>query len=1442
MINKIIDFSINNKFIIGLCTLVLIAAGAWSMTQVPLDAQPDITNNQVQVITQAPNLGTEDIEQFVTYPVEIAMSNLPGVQEIRSVSRFGLSVVTIVFEDDLGTYLPRQLVAEQLNQVQEEIPEGFGKPSMGPISTGLGEIYQYTLEVDEKHQNQYSATELRSIQDWIVRRQMAMVPGVVEVNGVGGKIKQYEIAVDPDELKAIGLSISDIFAALSNNNQNTGGAYIEKNHQANFIRGEGLARNLDDLRNIVVANSGGIPITINDVADVRYGSAVRYGALTKNGKGEAVGGMVMMLKGANSNEVIENVKSRVAQIEKSLPEGISIKPFLDRSELISKTTSTVKGNLMEGGLIVIFVLVLLLGNWRGGLIVASTIPLSLLFAFILMKIFGVWANLMSLGAIDFGIIVDGAVIIVESTVFILYERLKSKPAINQTEMNEIAATSSKKMMNSAFFGQLIILIVFLPILALQGVEGKMFRPMALTFIFAMLGAMVLCLTYVPMISSLFLKPKAKMGKNWGDRFVDWIKRKYEPLLEKALNKAKIIMVVTIALLATAVFLFSRMGGEFIPQLDEGDIAFHVILQPGSSLKEGVQTSTKIEKMLLKEFPEIQQVITRFGVSEVPTDPMPMDIGDSFIILKDASEWTSADTKDELIEKIKEKLSAVAGVSYEFTQPVEMRFNELLTGVREDIAIKVYGEDLEILAEKAQNISNLIKDIDGVADMKVEATTGLPQITVQYDRSKLAQYGLQINDLNQQLESAFAGGKAGVIFEGEKRFDLVVRLQEKNRTDIANIKNLFLNLPSGQQVPFQEVSNISYQPGPMQISRDNTNRRTYVGVNIRNRDVKSVVQDIEAKLDAELQLPAGYYIRYGGAFENFERARKRLQMVVPVALLLIFILIYFALKSFRQTTMIYIAIPLAAIGGVISLWLRDMPFSISAGVGFIVLFGVAVLNGLVLISSFNELKEEGMTDLRKRISLGTSRRIRPILLTALTDVLGFLPMAVSSSAGAEVQRPLATVVIGGLITSTLLTLFILPILYRWTENRRNLRIQKPILSIFVIAFGLIGLKTNAQEGNTSEVISKEQAVEIALKNYPKLKNAQRRISQQKAMKGAAWDLGKTTVFTSGEEISEAGGTYTTYGIQQQGMDLLGIPAKKRFYQDQVKLTEKQLELSELEVATEVKKAWSMAQIAKKRLELFQRLDSLYGQLERAVNLRYETEAISRLEMLAAKNRIQEIEIQKKQARNDYLQFRQKLQVWLGSDFEVPSQTEISEELLGQNFPELANDHPNLLVSEERLEVASSRIAKERSRFLPDLNLQYGKQQINGNDRFFSFQAGLSIPLFSGEAHAQVKTARIEQEIAKENMHFQQLQLKSSYLAAIQNYEKWKSSWSFYQDEVLPLLTEQRKGSLLAFNEGAIGYTELIQNLDNALQSELRALDALKNYQLAVADIEFFLNKK
>lgn len=1045
MIQKIVDFSIGHRLIVCFLVIAIIAGGVWAMKTISVDSTPDITNNQVQVITVAPNLSTEDIEQFITYPVEMSMANLPGVEDVRSVSRFGLSLVTVIFKDNMGTYLPRQLVQEKLSAVKEEIPQGMGSPEMGPITTGLGEIYLYSLDADT---SLYTPQELRTIQDWTVRRQLSMIPGVVEVNSMGGSIKQYEIAFSPDRLNAAGVTISEMMDALEKNNVNTGGAYIEREHQSHFIRGEGVVKSLDDIRKIVVKNNAdGMPVTINDVADkVGYGSAIRYGAFTQDGH-EAVGGAIMMLKGSNSSKVIEDVKARVAQVQKTLPPGVTIKPFLDRSELIQRTTSTIARNLIEGALIVVFVLVLLLGSIRGGIITASLIPLALLFAFILMRLTGVWANLMSLGAIDFGIIVDGAVIIVEGTVHALegYTRSSGKPAlVSQHTVDRLTAKSAGSMMHSAFFGQVIILLVFTPILFLEGVSGKMFQPMAFTFAYALLGAIVLCLTYVPVVTSLLNGPRVN---GWGwlrktegatGRLSHWIMHLaylcYRPALRLSLRFKGLVIGLTLAVFVGTAVLFGRMGGEFIPSLDEGDIAFQLFLRPGSSLSETIKREAEVERVLLKEFPEVKTVCGRIGVSAVPNDPMGMDFTDSFIILeKDKSKWKTAKDKKELLAKIEARIAQIPGITCAFSQPVELRTNELMTGIREDVAVKVYGENLDTLNAIGHRLEQLISTIPGARDVAMERTSGLPQITVSYNRDKLAQYGMDVERLNQYISTAFAGGMAGEVFEGEKRFSLVLRLSDANRTGIDDIRNLLVDVPGGQQVPLSELADISYKPGPMQISRDGASRRVYVGLNARGRDVASVVADIDKAIGQKITLPSGYRITYDGSFKNLKEATSRMAIVVPIALIIIFLLLYVALKSVTEALMIYIAVPLATIGGVIALALRGMPFSISAGVGFIVLSGVAVLNGLVLINRFNSLKVEGVNSIARRIYRGTQERLRPIMLTAAAAMLGFLPMAVSGSAGAEVQRPLATVVIGGLFTSTMLTLVMLPVLYAIVEH-------------------------------------------------------------------------------------------------------------------------------------------------------------------------------------------------------------------------------------------------------------------------------------------------------------------------------------------------------------------------------------------------------------------------
>lgn len=1036
MLNRIIEFSIKNKLIIGLFVIGLIGFGIYETTKLPIDAVPDITNNQVQVITSTPALGAPDVERLITFPIEQVNSNLPGLKEIRSFSRFGLSVVTIVFEDNVDVYWARQQVTERLIQVQDQIPKGIGTPTLSPVSTGLGEIYQYTVRPKKGFENKYTAMDLRTIQDWIVRRQLLGVQGVAEVSSFGGYLKQYEIGIDAAKLKASNISITEVFAALENNNQNTGAAYIEKGPTVLFIRSEGLIGGLHDIENIVIKNlSNGTPVLIRDIAEVKFGHAIRYGAMTYNGDEEVSGAIVMMLKGANSKQVIKNIKERIELIQKTLPEGVVIDPFLDRTKMVDNSISTVSKNLIEGALIVVFVLVLFLGNLRAGLVVASVIPLSMLFAIIMMNLFGVSGNLMSLGALDFGLIVDGAVIIVEAVMHKLTHSkiYKNGMRLSQEEMDGQVKKSAGRMMNAAVFGQIIILIVYLPIFSLQGIEGKMFKPMAQTVVFALLGAFLLSLTYIPMMSSLVLSKKISNKRTFSDKMMEYLQRIYQRALIKALAVRKAILAVVIVFFIGSLMILSNMGGEFIPSLPEGDFAVETRVLPGSNLTTSKEAIAAASKILLASFPEIKKIVGKTGNSEIPTDPMPIDASDMIIVLKDKKEWTSAKTYPDLEAKMSAALEDIPGVNFGFQYPVQMRFNELLSGARQDVVCKIFGENLDTLALYAQKVGSIVHSVNGASGLYVETITGMPQIVIDYDRDAIAQYGLNISEINQIVNAAFAGQTTGIVYEGEKRFDMVVRLSGDQRKNLQDVQNLLVPTLKSDHIPLNAVADVSIVEGPNQIQREDAQRRIMVGFNVRGRDVQSLVNELQEKVDAQIKLPPGYYITYGGAFENLIAAKKRLSLAVPLSLLLIFLMLYFSFNSIKQGLLIYSAIPLSMIGGILALMIRSMPFSISAGVGFIALFGVAVLNGIVLVAEFNRLRKEGATDLYRIVIQGTKVRLRPVLMTAMVASLGFLPMALSTGEGAEVQRPLATVVIGGLLIATLLTLFVLPILYIMFEK-------------------------------------------------------------------------------------------------------------------------------------------------------------------------------------------------------------------------------------------------------------------------------------------------------------------------------------------------------------------------------------------------------------------------
>ncbi len=1443
MIENIIRYSIRHKLIILLFTAGIVAYGVYALLNIPIGAVPDVTNNQVQVITTSRNLATEDVEKYLTYPVELEMANLPGVTEIRSISKFGLSVVTIVFDDDMGTYLPRQLIAEKIKNAEENIPKGFGSPFMGPVTTGLGEIYQYILDVKPEYQDQYSTVDLRSIQDWIVKRQLSGIEGVVEVNTWGGYLKQYEVAINPERLRAMKIGLPEIYTALEQNNSIAGGGYIEKTNESYFIRGEGLVSSLEDIRNIVISNREGIPIYIRDVAEVGFGHATRFGAITANGEGEKVLGQVMMLKDADSKATINRVQERVAEIQKNLPEGVFINGFLDRNELIVKTTSTITENLVLGFLIVIFVVVLLLGNFRSGLVVASVIPLSLLFAISLMYIFGVDANLMSLGAIDFGIIIDGAVIIVE---YIAYKINSERNEIiakegeeQQKLIDDITFKGTSKMMRSAVFGQIIIIIVFIPILSLTGIEGKMFKPMAMVFSFALIGTMIFGFTYVPVISSLFIKPADEKKANISTRLMGFLQKLYTPSIEWALRKKRLVIILAFSVLFAAIGLFTQMGGEFVPTLDEGDFVIQPVLKTGTSLQKTIETTSEIER-ILKTFPEVKDVISRIGAAEVPTDPMSMEESDVIITLKPKSEWTTADSKDGLADKFKEALSIIPGIDYEFTQPIEMRFNELITGVRADLAIKIYGEDLELLHQKAMEIESAIRGVEGASDIIIEKVDGLPQMAVKYDRKKIAKYGLNVAELNNLISIGFAGLPAGTVFEGEKQFDLVIRFDKEHRKDIENIKNTSISLANGFSLPLSELATIDYTFGPAKISRDNTKRRIVIGVNVRNRDLESVVKDVQGIIQSQITLPIGYTVSYGGQFENLNSAKARLMVAVPIALLLIFIMLYFAFDSIKDALMIFTAIPLSAIGGVLFLFMRGLPFSISAGVGFIALFGIAVLNGIVLIEHFNELKERGIKDINERIIRGTKERLRPVLLTAGAAALGFLPMAISTSAGAEVQRPLATVVIGGLISATLLTMIVLPVIYailsRLEDQQKRKKMSKNALVSLFLIFSPFFLSAQ------SKSLSLEKAIEIALTNNSGLHSSQLKVEKSDQLIGTAFNLDKTQAYYSYDEnnIAHNGLPLNVWGLSQSMQFPSVYFAQKQANTQLMKMEKEKYRLDEIFLKREVSKAYNQILFWQNMGLNYHYLDSLYLQFSIAASRKFEMGESNYLEKLTAVTKQKEISLLVKQIDENINKSYLELNRWMQYDsaFSIEENRLIKLEL---KMIDTLN-HPGIEYYRKAQTFNENLQKAEKQQLLPDLHLSYFQGSNNGTDPqiYQGFQAGVGIPLFYSAQKSKIRASQIEREVLQSEEDNYTKQLISHYYQLLSELNKYNEAILFYEESGKNLSSELINTSNKAFKNGEIDFVQYILLLDNAKGIEMTYLENLYNYNQTVLELNYLMN--
>ena len=1437
MFDAILRFSVKKKLFVGLTTLFLLIGGIYSMLTLPIDAVPDITNNQVQIVTVSPTLAPQEVEQLITMPVEIAMSNIMNVTEIRSVSRFGLSVVTVVFKESVPTLDARQLVNEQIQSVAGEIPSELGMPEMMPITTGLGEIYQYVLKVEPDYEDKYDAMELRTIQDWIVKRQLSGIPGIVEINSFGGYLKQYEVAVDPDVLFSLNITIGEVFEALNKNNQNTGGSYIEKVNRAYYIRSEGMISRIKDVEQIVVANRNGIPIRISDIGTVRFGAPKRFGAMTMDGKGECVGGIAMMLKGANANVVTGELEKRVEKIQKILPEGVTIEPYLNRSELVNRNISTVIYNLIEGAIIVFLVLIVFLGNVRAGLIVASVIPLAMLFAFILMRIFNVSANLMSLGAIDFGIVVDGSIVILEGILAHIYSKKFKGRTLSAKEMDAEVEKGASSVVRSATFAVFIILIVFFPILTLTGIEGKYFTPMAKTLVFCIIGALFLSLTYVPMMASLFLKHHIVTKPTFADKFFEALNKLYARALPFCLRFKWQTVATAFVALVISLFLFTRLGAEFIPTLDEGDFAMQMTLPAGSSLSESIEVSNEAEKLLMDKLPEIKHVVAKIGTAEVPTDPMAVEDADVMIVMKPFKEWTSTASRAEMVEKMKEALEPLANrAEFNFSQPIQLRFNELMTGAKADIAVKLYGEDTHELYQKAKEAAAFVEKVPGASDVIVEQTMGLPQLVVKYNRGKIARYGINIEELNTIIRTAYAGEASGVVFENERRFDLVVRLDQDKVADL-NLDKLFVRSNEGIQIPVSEVATIDLVNGPLQINRDATKRRIVIGVNVRGADIQQVVQDIQKTLDKNIQLKPGYYFEYGGQFENLQNAINTLLVVVPVALMLILLLLFFAFKNVTYTLVVFSTVPLSLIGGILALWLRGLPFSISAGVGFIALFGVAVLNGILMINHFNDIRKETMYALstRRVIARGTAHLLRPVFLTGLVASLGFVPMAIATSAGAEVQRPLATVVIGGLIVSTVLTLLIIPVFYQivsYTVVWKRRFSAKKFLFFFLLLAVMLPFTAKAQEK-----VTMEQAIELAKQNHPRLKIASAAIRQVKAGRGEVLELSPTEMNYSWGQLNGELRKDKQWEVTQGLGSLLTPFYKNALVNRQVETGTFYRKIVEKEVVAEVKRAWAYYLYACNLRALYSDQNKLAGQLQRMGELRYQQGEITLLEKNMTTSMAVDMKNRLFQAQEEEKLALSRLNWVCYADRPlIPADTALILFPVDYQVPSFSEVHLNYFQSQAN--EAKAQLNVERSRFFPELSFGYVRQDILPLKGLNSWMVGVSFPVYFLPRHSKIKQAKVAAVIARTEAEANTQNLYNKVSEAVASLRRQSESLRYYTRSALKEADELLKVANLQLQHSETNITEFIQAVNVARDIRRGYLETVYQYNIAALEYELF----
>ena len=1445
MLNAIIRFSIRNKLVIGIFTMVWIIWGAIEVSRLPVDALPDITSNQVQIITVSPTLASLEVERLITFPIEQASSNIPGIQEIRSISRFGLSVVTVVFDDDKDIYWCRQQITERMSLVKDEIPKEAGTPELAPVTTGLGEIYQYVVRAKKGYEKKYNLTELRTIQDWIIRRQLLGTPGVADVSSFGGKLKQYEVALDPDRMRSTGITLQSIFDALEKNNSNSGAAYIEKGPSLLFIRTEGLATSLEEIENIFVKSSAsGTPIYVRDIATVRIGSPVRYGALTFNDQGEVSGAVVLMLKGQNAFDVIKGISTKMDQIRKTLPEGVEVEVFLDRTKMVKRTLSTVKSNLFEGAMIVILILVFFLGNLRAGFIVASVIPLAMLFAIGMMNLFGVSGNLMSLGALDFGLIVDGAVIIVEAVLHRLHSNKHEGLHLRQSQMDKAVEQSAGRMMGAAVFGQIIILIVYIPILSLTGIEGKMFKPMAQTVAFALIGAFILSLTYIPMMTSIVLNKKLNNHDGFTDRMMASWQNGYKKVLTKLLAHPKKVILTSVALLGISIFVALGLGGEFIPELEEGDFAIDARMMTGTTLSETIKATTQAVHELQK-FPEVEKIVTRIGASEIPTDPMPVEMTDIIVNLKDKDEWTSAKTYDELANKMSAAIKKVPGLTGGFQYPVQMRFNELIAGAKQDVVCKVFGENLDTLVKYADAFSGIIQTVEGAKDIYVERVTGLPQIVIRYKKAAIAAYGLNITDVNRLLRAAFAGESAGQIYENERRFGLVVRLQEEHRNDIEDIKHLMINNEAGLSIPLSQVAEISIEEGPNQIQREDAKRRITIAFNARGRDVQTIVEEVQKKADASINLPPGYYVKYGGQFENLIEAKRRLMIAVPAALLLILLILYFSFGSLRYGLLIYTAIPLSAIGGIILLWMRDMPFSISAGVGFIALFGVAVLNGIVLISEFNRLKAETKLSIKDIVLTGTSSRLRPVLMTAAVASLGFLPMALSTSSGAEVQRPLATVVIGGLISATLLTLFVLPVLYVWVEKRKTILVKPAaMLILMLVSF------TSTTQSQAISTLSLDSVLSIADRNNLTLKIAEKQVDYYTQLKKSSVEIPKTNFGLEYGNINSA--KNDTRFFFSQSFQLPKVYERQKLLYDKSIAVQAADKLSKRgEIRYHIRKLYAKLLDLGRKEMILKEIEQNFQEWKRISELQQKQGEIHASTLNMIRIQAAQITLQEEQLKVDRSSIQSEFKTILNiNSLIIPVEENGKHASISEVNHPLVEAHPLLVLAEAQYHQRKAQTGLEKNRLSPDFSLGYSNLSIigwqspdgisqkyyGGGNRFGIYQLGIGVPLFTGAARAKIKASTINEEIAlmekqlhvdRLNEQFNQLSVKHKQLLNAQNY---------YDGDGIKFASEILAQSSTRLKNGDIPFSEWFMLINQSLQIKVAQVEIF--YQLSLAEAEYY----